>query len=51
MEMVENYVYKKEADWSLLNEGLTYLLIIKSYTSEVVLSASQVTGRSAGIVV
>jgi len=23
VEMVENYVYKKEVDWSLLNEGLT----------------------------
>lgn len=23
METVENYVYKKEVDWSLLNEGLT----------------------------
>lgn len=23
METVENYVYKKEVDWSLLSEGLT----------------------------
>ena len=27
----ENYVYKKEVDWSLYTMGLLYLLIIRLY--------------------
>lgn len=29
--ITENYVYKKEVDWSLLNEGLPCLLTTKSF--------------------